>query len=80
MLAFSRVDDAQAVLVVASLDIGSPREATLHLSTADLGWSWSDAFTVVDELTGEHHKWYGDRHHVRVDPYDSPVRIFSIRR
>ncbi len=80
MLAFSRVGDEEAVLVVANLDTGSARESTLHLSTADLGWSWADAFTVVDELTGEHHKWYGDRHHVRVDPYDTPVRVFSIRR
>ncbi len=66
------------VLVVVNLDPHQPREATVWLDLPALGMESSGDFVVVDELSGESHRW-GQANYVRLDPANEPAHIFHVK-
>ena len=84
MLCFSKRTDtissepgSDRVIVVVNLHPHETREATVWLDLPALGFSTSDEFTVVDELSGESYRW-GHANYVRLDPAVRPAHIFSV--
>ncbi|WP_340538054.1 alpha-1,4-glucan--maltose-1-phosphate maltosyltransferase [Nocardioides sp. GXZ039] len=67
------------VLVVLNLDPHAARETTVHLDLPALGLDWGDTFVVHDELTGVDWTW-GEHNYVRLDPFEEPAHILTIRR
>jgi starch synthase (maltosyl-transferring) len=67
------------VIVVVNVDPHSTRETMVHLNMPALGLDWHDSFQVHDEVSGETWTWW-ERNYVRLDPYDEPAHILSVRR
>jgi starch synthase (maltosyl-transferring) len=65
------------ILVVVNLDAGQPREATVWLDGAALGFDPAAGFSVTDELTGLSYQW-GQGNYVRLDPAVGPAHIFTV--
>ena len=80
LICFSkRLDQAEdTVLVVVNLDPHQPREATVWLDLPALGMESSGDFVVVDELSGQSHRW-GQANYVRLDPAIEPAHIFQVK-
>ena len=66
------------VLVVLNLDPHGAREATVSLDMAALGADWDDHLQVTDQVTGSSYDW-GGRNYVRLDPFDEPAHILTVR-
>jgi starch synthase (maltosyl-transferring) len=67
VIAFSKRDGDDLVLVVCTLDPISTREATVWWDMPALGLDWADTFTAHDEITGGTWRW-GQSTYVRLDP------------
>jgi starch synthase (maltosyl-transferring) len=67
------------VLVVLNLDPHGAREATVHLDLPALGFGWEDRIEVTDAVTGATYDW-GAHNYVRLDPFDQPAHVFTVRR
>ena len=67
------------LLVVVNVDPHAARETTVHVKMPALGMDWQDTFVVHDELTGQTWTW-GERNYVRLDPFDEPAHILTVRR
>src|SRR4051794_37611458 len=72
ILAYSKKDDDDCVLVVVNLDPHAVREATVHVDMAALGLDPGESFTVHDELSGATWTW-GEHNYVRLDPFVEPA-------
>ena len=79
ILAFSKQDGNDCVLVVVNLDPHSVREATVHVDLAALGLDPDETYTVHDELSGDTWTW-GERNYVRLDPFVAPAHVLAVRR
>jgi starch synthase (maltosyl-transferring) len=79
ILVYSKSDDGDDVIVVVNVDPHATRETIVHLDMPALGMDWHDRFEVHDELTGRTWTW-GERNYVRLDPYDEPAHILTVRR
>ncbi|MBA2559458.1 MAG: DUF3416 domain-containing protein, partial [Propionibacteriales bacterium] len=75
----SIADSDDAVIVVVNLDPHGTRETVVHLTMPALGFDWHETFLVVDEITGESWRW-GEHNYVRLDPFQEPAHILSVRR
>jgi starch synthase (maltosyl-transferring) len=71
--------NTDCVLTVVNLDPHGAREATVHLDLPALGFGWEDRIEVHDEVTGATYDW-GEHNYVRLDPFDQPAHIFTVRR
>ena len=76
VLAFSKVDGDDRILVVCSLDPDNTVESEVHLDMAALGLSADAPVPVRDELTGATFTW-GQRNFVRLTPA-SPAHILHV--
>ncbi|HET6817916.1 MAG TPA: alpha-1,4-glucan--maltose-1-phosphate maltosyltransferase [Mycobacteriales bacterium] len=79
ILAWSKKDGDDCVLVVVNLDPHAVREATLHIDMAALGFEPWESFEVHDELSGNTWTW-GENNYVRLDPFVAPAHVFVVRR
>ena len=79
ILAWSKQDGDDIVLMVVNLDSHGAREATVRLDLPALGLSWDDTVTVHDEVTGADYIW-GEANYVRLDPFVEPAHVFTVRR
>jgi starch synthase (maltosyl-transferring) len=68
---------SDTVLVVANLDPGRPREATVWLDASALGITPGTDILVTDELSGACYRW-GQANYVRLDPQAAPAHIFTV--
>ncbi len=66
------------VLVVVNLDPHGAREATITLDLPALGADWDQRLEVTDQVTGRSYDW-GVHNYVRLDPFDEPAHVFSVR-
>jgi starch synthase (maltosyl-transferring) len=78
MIAFSKRDGDDTIIVVVTLDPFGPREATLHLDMPSLGLDWHDRFVAQDLISGQSFSWSATNF-VRLDPHLSCAHIMSIR-
>ncbi len=79
VLAWSKKEGDDLVLVVLTLDAHGAREATVSLDLPALGFAWHDRITVTDEVTGASYDW-GEDNYVRLDPFAEPAHLFTVRR
>ncbi len=80
IIAYSKRDGDDVVLVVCNLDPRHARESFVHLWLPALGLDWETAaFAVHDELTDRTLTWHGPSNHVRLDPAAEPAHLFHVR-
>jgi starch synthase (maltosyl-transferring) len=79
VIAFSKRDGEDRVLVVVNLDPHAERETMVHVDVAALGLDPEEAYEVHDELTGATWTW-GEHNYVRLDPFGEPAHVFAVRR
>lgn len=78
LIAFSRNDGANTVIVVCTLDPYGAQEGTLHLNLPQLGLDWDASFAACDEVSGESWRW-GAHNYVRLDPNRACAHIVAIQ-
>jgi starch synthase (maltosyl-transferring) len=84
ILAFSKrdADTGDTMLVVATTNPHTWREATVHVDLDALGLvddGWDATYTVHDLLTGAQYQW-GEYNYVRLDPHADAAHIFHVTR
>ncbi|MGV9631636.1 alpha-1,4-glucan--maltose-1-phosphate maltosyltransferase [Streptomyces sp. NPDC003487] len=78
VLAYSKREGDDTVLVVVNLDPHHTQEATVSLDMPRLGRDWHAELSVHDELTGATYRW-GSANYVRLDPGRTPAHVFHVR-
>jgi starch synthase (maltosyl-transferring) len=79
VMAWSKREGDDVVLVVVNLDPHTEHEATVHLDLPALGVGSDDQVLVTDELTGQTWTW-GRSNYVRLDPRQEPAHLLTVRR
>uniref|UniRef100_UPI0040443A6D alpha-1,4-glucan--maltose-1-phosphate maltosyltransferase n=1 Tax=Streptomyces cyslabdanicus TaxID=1470456 RepID=UPI0040443A6D len=79
VLAFSKSEGPDTVVVVANLDPHHTQEATVSLDMPQLGLDWHESMPVRDELTGETYHW-GRANYVRLEPGERPAHVLHVQR
>jgi len=77
MLAYSKREGDNVVLVIVNLDPHTAQESTLHINLPEIGKNWGDNFTVRDELTGQEFQW-SEHNNVRLDPAVGCALILTV--
>ncbi|MEU3557536.1 DUF3459 domain-containing protein, partial [Streptomyces fragilis] len=78
VIAYSKSEGDDTVLVVANLDPHHVQEATVRPDLARLGLDPHGSVPVLDELTGETYHWSG-ANYVRLDPGVRPAHVFHVQ-
>jgi starch synthase (maltosyl-transferring) len=77
IIAYSKQDHSNIVLVVCTLDPYHEHSTTVHWNMPALGLEWDSEFSVRDELT--HASWRWNPHtFVRLNPYENVAHIARI--
>jgi starch synthase (maltosyl-transferring) len=71
-------DRSDFILVVVNLDPFEPREGHIELPIGEWGIGWHDPYRIHDLTFDETHLWTTGRIWLRLDPQESPYRIYSI--
>jgi starch synthase (maltosyl-transferring) len=81
MLCFSKVtpERTDPILVVANLDVHSPRESMTGLDLWQLGLEHAGPYEAHDLLTDTVYIWHDSRNYVRLDPEVEPAHVFALR-
>jgi starch synthase (maltosyl-transferring) len=79
VMAWSKREGDDVVLVVVNLDPHATHEATVHLDLPALGLGWDDQALVTDVLTGQTWTW-GRASYVRLDPQEEPAHVLTVTR
>ncbi|MBU8548007.1 alpha-1,4-glucan--maltose-1-phosphate maltosyltransferase [Streptomyces sp. Babs14] len=79
VIAYSKREGSDVVLVVANLDPHHTQEATISLDMPQLGLDWHASVPVHDELKDETYHW-GRTNYVRLEPGRAPAHVLHIRR
>ncbi|HVH93534.1 MAG TPA: alpha-1,4-glucan--maltose-1-phosphate maltosyltransferase, partial [Nocardioidaceae bacterium] len=79
IIAFSKKQGEDCLLVVVNLDSHAVRETTVHVDMAALGFEPGESYEVRDLLTGATWTW-GEHNYVRLDPFYEPAHVFAVRR
>ena len=77
MLAYSKREGDNVVLVIVNLDPHNAQESTVHINLPEIGKNWGDTFKVRDELTGQEWNW-SEHNFVRLDPSNSCALILTV--
>ncbi|WP_442803698.1 alpha-1,4-glucan--maltose-1-phosphate maltosyltransferase [Streptomyces pseudogriseolus] len=79
VLAYSKRNGSDVVLVVVNLDPHHVQEATVSLDMNQLGLDWHESVPVRDELTGDTYHW-GSTNYVRLEPGRAPAHVLHVQR
>ncbi|MFD5969131.1 alpha-1,4-glucan--maltose-1-phosphate maltosyltransferase [Streptomyces sp. NPDC060311] len=79
VIAYSKRQGSNTVLVVVNLDPRHTQEATVSLDMQQLGLDWHESVPVRDELTGETYHW-GRANYVRLEPGRTPAHVCTVLR
>ncbi|MGM9347143.1 alpha-1,4-glucan--maltose-1-phosphate maltosyltransferase [Streptomyces salinarius] len=79
VIAYSKRQGSNTVLVVVNLDPRHTQEATVSLDMPQLGLDWHESVPVRDELTGETYHW-GRANYVRLEPGRTPAHVCTVLR
>jgi starch synthase (maltosyl-transferring) len=77
VIAYSKSDGDDTVIVICSMDPYHPRETLVWLDMPALGADWDDSIAVYDEVSGADWSW-GKSVYVRLDP--GGAHIAAVRR
>lgn len=70
--------DRSMVLVAVSFDPHMAQEAAFEVPLWEFGLSDQAAISVTDLMRGDSFMWYGKNQHIRLDPAESPFRIWRL--
>ncbi|MFI5690185.1 DUF3459 domain-containing protein, partial [Streptomyces sp. NPDC051636] len=79
VIAYSKRDGSDTVVVVVNLDPHHTQEATVSLDMPHLGLDRHATVSLYDELTGETYHW-GRSNYVRLVPGRAPAHVLHVRR
>lgn len=79
MIAYSRRDGNDIVIVICTLDPYGVQEATVHFDMAALGLEWSADFRAHDEVSGSSWVWNANPY-VQLDPNHACAHIVRVQR
>ncbi|MEY4322841.1 MAG: hypothetical protein RL410_622 [Actinomycetota bacterium] len=79
VIAFSKTDGDDTVLVICTLDPKGARNSWVHLDMPALGFEWHERVFAHDLVTDTEWQWNKDVH-VHIDPYRSVAHIVTLRR
>ena len=71
-------DRSDFIVVVVNLDPFEAREGHIHLPVHEWGLEWHEPYRIRDLTFEETHLWTGGRIWLRLDPQESPFRIYAI--
>ncbi|MBU6347259.1 MAG: alpha-1,4-glucan--maltose-1-phosphate maltosyltransferase, partial [Actinomycetales bacterium] len=77
MLAYSKREGENIVIVIVNLDPHSTQSSTVHFNMPELGSDWSDTVKVRDEITGEIWEWT-EHSQVQLDPATRCAMILTV--
>lgn len=77
LIAYSKQDGDNRILVVVNLDPHNAQEGQLDVDNGALGLPHDQAFTANDLLNGNRYTWRGQHHYIRLSP-DAPAHIFRL--
>jgi starch synthase (maltosyl-transferring) len=77
VIAYSKREGSDCVLVVCTLDPHGARETMVHLDLAALGCAADDQLVVNDLVTGQSWLW-GQHNYVRLDPYVAVAHVLQV--
>jgi starch synthase (maltosyl-transferring) len=78
LIAFSKREGDDVVLVVCTLDPHGAREGVLDLDLPALGLHWGDSFAARDLISG--HTWmWGQYPYIRLDPHQHVAHVVHVR-
>jgi starch synthase (maltosyl-transferring) len=78
LLCYSKRAGDDRILVAVNLDPAAAQSGWVDLDLERLGLDRDQAFTVLDELSGERYPWRGARNFVMLDPRRAAAHVFSI--
>jgi starch synthase (maltosyl-transferring) len=79
LIAYSKVDGDDRILVVVNLDPHHTQAGTTWLDLSALGLDDDAHFEVLDLFSGGGYQWYGPDNYVELDPHISPAHVFQVR-
>ncbi len=79
VIAFSKTEGEDTLIVVVNLDPHGARETVVELDLPGLGLDWDETLSVHDLLSGNSWLW-GARNYVRLDPFVEPAHVLAVRR
>ncbi len=71
-------DGTDMILVMVSLDPHQPRACDFEVPLWEFGIGDDGSIGVEDIASGDRFRWHGKIQHIRLDPQDSPYRIWRI--
>ncbi|WP_405798576.1 alpha-1,4-glucan--maltose-1-phosphate maltosyltransferase [Streptomyces longwoodensis] len=77
LLAYSKREGSDTVIVVVNLDPHHTQEGTVSLDMPHLGLEYGASLSVRDELTGETYAW-GGSNYVRLEPGRTPAHVLHV--
>jgi starch synthase (maltosyl-transferring) len=78
VIAYSKREGDDVVLVVCTLDPYGVRETVLDLDLPALGLTWGDQFAARDLVNGATYVW-GQHPYVRLDPHVQVAHVIHVR-
>lgn len=79
IIAYSRQDGTDTIIVICTLDPYGVQEATVHFDMAALGFEWSADFRAHDEVTNSSWVWNANPY-IRIDPNHACAHIVRVQR
>jgi len=80
LIAFTKQDDANLILVVANLDPHNVQSGWVSLPLAELGIPAGEEYLVEDLLGGGRYLWKGAHNYVELSPHTLPAHVFRVLR
>jgi starch synthase (maltosyl-transferring) len=79
VIAYSKSDRDDTVLVICTLDSHNTQSTSLHLNMPELGFDWNDRLIAHNLITDTTWTWHKDVH-IELNPFDSVAHIITLRR
>jgi starch synthase (maltosyl-transferring) len=80
LLAYSKREQDNVILVAVSLDFAHPQSGFVELDLQSLDIAPHETFEVHDLLSGGRYTWTGARNYIELNPQQLPAHVFKVVR
>jgi len=80
LLAFSKKEKSNIILVAVNLDFQYPQSGFVELDLSSLDIAPNETFEVHDLLSGGRYTWTGSRNYIELNPQQLPAHVFKVVR
>ncbi|HVL35967.1 MAG TPA: alpha-1,4-glucan--maltose-1-phosphate maltosyltransferase [Burkholderiales bacterium] len=80
LLAYSKREGTNVILVAVNLDVAHPQSGWVELSLPHLNLAPHETFEVHDLLAGGRYTWHGERNYIELNPQQLPAHVFRVVR